>query len=117
MKPEADEEEIGEVTKAVGAMTLTSNQIFALGQTKNPLETLERMKERRRDVMAIEKGVTTLNQMFIDLSNMVDEQQGLLDSLEDFVGEAAEYTEVAQTHMEEAVETQKNIRRLKCNII
>lgn len=41
----------------VGAMTLTSQQIFSLGQTGNPLQRLERMKERRKEVMDIEKGI------------------------------------------------------------
>lgn len=57
VNPQADQDELDNVADAVGAMTLTSQQIFSLGQSRNPLETLERMKERRKDVMAIEKGI------------------------------------------------------------
>lgn len=112
VNPEANQREIDRVTGAVGSMTLTSQQIFSLGQTINPLETLERMKERRKEVMAIEKGINALNQLFIDLNNIVESQQGLLDNLEDFLGEAVEYTEEGEVHMQEAVETQRNIRKV-----
>lgn len=113
VNPEADQVEIDRVTGAVGAMTLTSQQIFSLGQTVNPLETLEKMKERRKEVMAIEKGINTLNQLFIDLNNIIESQQELLDSLETFVQSAANYTDEAEAVMQEAVETQKNIRRVR----
>lgn len=117
VNPNADREELDEVTEAVGSMTLTSQQIFALGQTRDPLATLEHMKARRQQVMEIEKGIVTLNQMFVDLSNMVEAQQELLDNLEDFVDTACDYMEVAEEHMEEAVELQRNVRRKKCSII
>lgn len=117
MNPQADKEELDEVTEAVGSMTLTSQQIFALGQTRDPLATLEHMKNRRKEVMDIEKGIVALNQMFVDLSNMVEAQQDLLDNLEEFVGNACDYTEVAEESMQEAVESQKNARRKKCNVV
>lgn len=63
VNPAADQDELDNVANTVGAMTLTSQQIFSLGQSRNPLETLERMKERRKDVMAIEKGIVVLTQI------------------------------------------------------
>jgi t-SNARE complex subunit (syntaxin) len=60
VNPTADQDELDNVANTVGAMTLTSQQIFSLGQSRNPLETLEKMKERRKDVMAIEKGIVVL---------------------------------------------------------
>lgn len=117
MNPSADDEEIAKVTEAVGSMTLTSQQIFSLGQTSSPLETLEKMKGRRKEAMDIEKGIYTLNQLFIDMQTMVDEQGQVIDNLEDYMQETVQYTEEAEGHMIEAVETQKNIRRLKCNIL
>lgn len=117
VKPGADEEEIAQVTQAVGSMTLSAQQIFSLGQTNDPLKTLEDMKERRKQVMDIERSLVTLHQLFVDLANIVDEQQGLLDNLEEYMGQTVEYMEEAEGNMEEAVESQKNIRRLKCNVI
>lgn len=38
-------------------MNLTSQQIFSISQSSDPMEMLEKMKERRKDVMDIEKGV------------------------------------------------------------
>ena len=57
MKPDADQEELEEVVETVGAMTLTTQQIFSLGQSRDPLETLEAMKARRKDIMDIEKNI------------------------------------------------------------
>lgn len=116
VKPQADREELEQVTEAVGAMTLTCQQIFALGSTKDPLATLEQMKSRRKDVMDIEKGIYTLHQLCVDFDNLLETQQGVLDSLEDHIESTVTFSEEAQGHMIEAVESQKNIRRLKCNI-
>lgn len=55
--------------------------------------------------------------MFIDLNNMIEEQGALLDSLEGYLGETVEYTEEAEKTMTEAVGTQRNIRKLHCNVV
>lgn len=117
VNPVVPAEELEKVTEAVGAMNLTSQQIFSLGQTCDPLGTLERMKKRRVAVMEIEKGIYILHQLAIDLQVMIDEQGEYIDNLENFLDEAIDFTEVARVHMKEAAKTQKNIRRLRCNLV
>jgi t-SNARE complex subunit (syntaxin) len=65
VKPEVEKEELEEVVETVGAMTLTTQQIFSLGQSRDPLETLEAMKARRKDVMDIEKNIVVAGYMSI----------------------------------------------------
>lgn len=117
MNPVVSAGELEKVTEAVGAMNLTSQQIFSLGQTRDPLGTLERMKARRTAVMEIEKGIYTLHQLAVELQVMVDEQAESLDNLETFFEDAIGFTEVARGHMKEAAKTQRNVRRLHCNLV
>ena len=55
--------------------------------------------------------------MFLDLNNIVEEQGAILDSLEENLSHTIAYEESAQESMVAAVESQKNIRRLRCNIL
>ena len=55
--------------------------------------------------------------MFVDLSNIIEEQGDILDNLEENIISAIAYEESAQESMVAAVESQKNIRRLRCNIV
>lgn len=57
-----------------------------------------------------------MNQLFIDLNNMIDEQGAIIDSLESHLDETVAFTEEAELTMIEAVSTQKNIRKLKCSV-
>lgn len=54
-----------------------------------------------------------LNQMFIDLENATNENGELLDNLLSYMEETIEYTGQAGGAMVDAVETQKNIRRVR----
>jgi hypothetical protein len=55
--------------------------------------------------------------MFVDLGNTIEEQGVVLDSLEENIIGTIAYEETAQESMVAAVESQKNIRRLRCNIL
>lgn len=57
VRPEADEEEIAGITEAVGSMKLTTQQIFSLGSAQDPRLMLQKMHERRDEVMQIERGI------------------------------------------------------------
>jgi syntaxin 7 len=117
VKADATTEEVEAVSDAVGAMTLTSQQIFSLGQTTDPLRTLEKLKERRKAVMDIEKGIYSLHQLSIELQTIIVEQGQIIDDLESFMDQTVSYTDQAEGRMKDAVESQKNIRRLRCSIV
>ena len=114
INPLATQEELDKVAEAVGAMTLTTTQMFAVGQTDDPLGALQRMKARRKDAMDIEKGIYTLQQLALELQESIEKSQGVINRLEFYMENAITYTEKAEDLMGEAVQSQKNIRRIKC---
>lgn len=118
MRPEAGAEEVAALTDAVGQMTLTTQQIFALGtRGVDPRQALADMRRRRDDVMAIEQGIENLRRLFVDMENLLEAQGEQLDSLEKQVERTLEYTETARAELRRARETQRNIRRLCCVIV
>lgn len=116
IKPNATKEELQEVTEAAGSMSLTSQQVLSIAHSENSKKILEKMKERRKNVMKIEKGVTQLNQLAFDLNVMVEEQGQAINNIQGSFHQAVEYTEAAGVTMNDAVEIQKNIRRLRCSL-
>lgn len=116
IRPTASLDELDALNEAAGSMSLSSNQIFQLGGTNNPQAVLEGMRARRVSVMKIEKGITTLHRIFIEMQTMIDEQGELLDSIEGNVQGTLAYIDEANQTMEIAVDTQKNIRKLHCSI-
>lgn len=116
IKPNATKAELEEVTEAAGSMSLTSQQVLSIAQSENSKKYLEKMKERRKNIMKIERGVTNLNQLAFDLNVMVEEQGKTINNIQGSFHQAVEYTEAAGVTMSDAVEIQKNIRRLRCSI-
>ncbi len=114
MRPDADVEEVGAVSDALGEMTLSRQQVFALGtRGADPRAVLEDMRARRDDVMALERGIDNLARLFADMENMIAAQGAQLDSLEAQVGATLEYTEAARGDLRRARETQRNIKKVR----
>lgn len=117
VRPYASPAELSAFSDATGSMTLTSSQIFQLGSETDPRAVLQQMRARRTSVMNIEKGLKDLGEMFVQMQTVVFEQQDLLDKIENYMEMAEEFIVEANTHMETAVEHQKNIYKLKfCSI-
>lgn len=116
IKPNATKAELEEVAEAAGSMSLTSQQVLSIAQSENSKKYLEKMKERRKNIMKIERGVSNLNQLAFDLNVMVEEQGETINNIQGSFHQAVEYTEAAGVSMSDAVEIQKNIRRLRCSI-
>ena len=113
MRPNADDAEVADVEDAVGAMTLSQQQVFALGTRGDPRAVLADMRARRDDVMALERGIDNLARLFADMENMLAAQGAQLDSLEAQVDATLEYTEAARGDLRRARETQRNIKKVR----
>lgn len=116
IRPDATEKEMDALTDATGAMTLTSKEVFQLGNSSDAKGMLEAMRSRRQAIVGLERAISSLSKMFREMQTLVEEQGEVLNRIESNVDKMVEYLEEAHIEMETAVEHQKNIRKLKCSI-
>lgn len=116
VRPYATMAELDRLFDSTGGTVLTRSDIYKLGERGDLKRHLDELKQRRTSVLNIEKGIQSLNQMFIDLETMVDEQGDILDSIEDSLEKVEDYLEEARANMLESKEFQKAIRKKRCSI-
>lgn len=66
------------------------------------------MRSQHRDIMIIERSVTELHELFVEMKAMVDEQGELVNRIDEFVSSAREYIDKADTELGQAVRHQKS---------
>merc|ERR1712179_849559 len=99
-------EEIEEKLDA-GDVTVLSSIIKESAQAKEDLKMLE---NRHAEMLKLEKGI---NEMFLDLSNMVNIQGEAVDRIETRVGDAQMHVEEGREQLKQAKKKQKAARRKK----
>lgn len=113
VKPSAGREELDRLTTASEGTTLLNQQIFSMANRAQAQKQLAEMKERHHDIVAIERSIRELHQMFVDMAIIVEQQGELIDKVEDHVANTVEYTEHAAQEMRQAVVRQKSIQKKK----
>jgi len=102
-------EEIEEKLDA-GDVTVLSSIIKESAQAKEDLKMLE---NRHAEMLKLEKGITEIHEMFLDLSNMVNIQGEAVDRIETRVGDAQMNVEEGREQLKQAKKKQKAARRKK----
>jgi len=102
-------EEIEEKLDA-GDVTVLSSIIKESSQAKEDMKMLE---NRHAEMIKLEKGITEIHEMYLDLSNMVNMQGEAVDRIEDSVGEAQMHVEEGREQLKQAKKKQKSARRKK----
>jgi len=82
-------------------------------ETYQAKEDLKMLENRHLEIMKLEKGISEINDMFIELSHLVSEQGETIDRIEDYVNNAAAEVESARGQLKEAEKKQKSARRMK----
>lgn len=116
VRPYATMRELNKLFDATGEMVMTRSDILKLGDKGDLAKHLAEVRARHENVVNIEKGISALNQMFIDLEVMVDEQGDVLESIEDSLEHIEDYLDEAAVNMQEARELKKAIRKKRCSI-
>jgi len=112
VKPDATEEQIdtaienGTVDKMFVQSTLDSQ--YLTGKAKDALAYVQ---DRHRDIVAIERSVRELNQLFVDMAIMVESQGVILGHVEDNVNSAVLDTGKGAEKLGDAVKLQKKGRK------
>ena len=110
LHPEATDQEIESLgTEYAGA------QMFAMDMATDMQEryALEEARTRHDEMLALEKSVEELAQLFIDMQDMVNQQGEQIVTITQHVEESQEATEKATKELKDAVVKQKKSRRLK----
>lgn len=115
VRPFATQLEIDQLTNSSGGLTLTSSQVFALATKGDIRQTLDEMKRRRSSVINIENSLKVIQQMFVDLETMIDEQGEMLNDIETNLNNAEDYIAEAVETLKESVQMQKRMHR-RCTI-
>jgi len=93
-----------------GDVSVLSSIIRESNQAK---EDLKRIENRHAEIMKLEKGITEIHEMFMDLSNLVSMQGEVVDRIELNISNAAGQVESGRGQLQEAERKQKSARRKK----
>ena len=93
-----------------GDVTVLSSILKESDQAKEDLKLLER---RHSEFVKLEKGITEINEMFIDLSHLVESQGEVVDRIDLQVGQARDHVESGREQLRQAEASQKSARRKK----
>ena len=93
-----------------GDVTVLSSILKETDQAKSDLKMIE---NRHAEIIKLEKGISEIHEMFMDLSYLVSEQGEVLDRIEDHVNNAAAEVESGRQQLQSAERYQKRSRRLK----
>ncbi|KAJ2609169.1 hypothetical protein H4S08_004165 [Coemansia sp. RSA 1365] len=74
---------------------------------------LNRVRERRDDVIRIEKDVQRLAEMISDIAQLVNDQQHILDNIEEAVEESYRHVDSGHREVKQSVVLTKKTRKLK----
>lgn len=108
-KPKATEEEIEE---AILANTNVFASQMATQQVAKHKRAYEDINQRHQEILKIEKGVTELYDLFIEMQSMLEVQQEAINVIDNNVTEAVSGIEVGNKEMQRAIKHRKSSRKM-----
>lgn len=83
------------------------------GDTEQLRQTLNDIESRHEMFQNLEKSITELHEMFIDIATLIEAQGEMVNRIDNHVTQAVDYTERAMTDTKKALEYQQAARRKK----
>jgi len=111
VNPNATQEEIDAKLQDNSGQQLFSSQLLESTRSQRAKLALQQVEERHRDVERIGQSILQVNQLFVDLQRMVDQQGETLDRIEDNVNNAVVHIESGNTNLEKAVDSARAARK------
>ena len=84
-----------------------------LKETAQAKEDLKMIENRHAEIVKLEKGITEIHEMFLDLTHLVSEQGEMVDRIELHVGQAAAQVESGRDQLRQAERHKRSARRMK----
>ena len=114
IKPEATDEFIEGVMQGNGGVEKLYEEVMLKTAATEITQQYERTVERYNDAKKLEHSVMELSQMFLDFAVLVEEQGGLIDSIESNVVVALDRIDAGNENLEKSIVYQKNARKWMC---
>ncbi|KAL6060368.1 putative Syntaxin protein [Balamuthia mandrillaris] len=97
VKPDATQEELDEILEQSpdAAEAIFQRQIMEDRKHEDAVHALDFLKEKQNDIKNLEKSIVELQQLFMDMSILVETQGDLIDQIEHSVSQTKAYTETA----------------------
>jgi len=114
--PDASPEDIDEVLES-GEEAIFQKHIMEDRKHAKAKQTLDYLKEKHNDLLALEKSITELNQLFMDMAILVETQGDLIDQIEFSVMNSKAFTEKAVVTLQETAKIVTNTRKKKVCIV
>jgi len=111
VNPNATEDEVQQKLEESTSQPLFSNQLLDSTRNQRARMALQQAEDRHRDVERIGRSILEVNQLFLDLQRMVDQQGEVLDRIEDNVNAATVHVETANQDLGKAVDSARAARR------
>lgn len=109
---DATDEEIEHAIENGGASSVIQAAILQDGDAISSFQ--QTVEDKYKDVLALERSVKQVHQMFMELALLVDQQGELVDSIEHQVNSAAEYVEQGNKQLDKAMYHRKQARKKYC---
>ncbi|KAJ2020744.1 hypothetical protein GGI14_000641 [Coemansia sp. S680] len=116
-RPNATEEEVRDAIVNDQAGKVFSQAVMNSNRLGDARRVLRDVEERQADIKKIEKTISELAQMFIDVSEMVNQQQEIIDSIETAVEETHVNVVQARKEVKGAIVHRKKSRKTMWCII
>ncbi|KAK9173862.1 SNARE domain protein [Cryptosporidium meleagridis] len=110
--PDATESAIESIAEEEGKITTTQLIKMKLSGSHETIgNAITELQDRYRDIRKLEKSVEELQQLFIELASLINEQGEMLDHIEFSVSTAKDYTEKADIELISARKYQKKTQK------
>lgn len=113
---EADEREVERLIETGESETIFQTALLEKGRGQI-LDTVNEIQDRHYAIRELERKLLELNQVFLDMSVLVEAQGEMIDNVESHVAKSVTYVQQGHVELKRAREYQKNTRKWICLIM
>ncbi|KAI9218349.1 t-SNARE [Blastocladiella britannica] len=106
--PDATEQDLDEYLASGGHGGIFAQQVLQSSRYGNARRVLQQVEDRQVELELIERTVSELAQLFLDLNTLIEQQDYTINQVVEYVEEAAVNIERGEKEVEQAIETRKD---------
>ena len=113
---EADEREVERLIETGESETMFQTALLEKGRGQI-LDTVNEIQDRHYAIRELERKLLELNQVFLDMSVLVEAQGEMIDNVESHVAKSVAFVQQGHVELKRAREYQKNTRKWTCLVM